>query len=255
MSGGGMAHLYVARDENQERVIVRVLREQYVRDRKIHKNFLHSADVLAQLHHPNIVRLLTTGKEGRSPYMVLEYLEAQNLRERILHRDTLLADNTLSLMRQMAAALFYLHGAGLIHLDFKPENLLVRDDGQVVLVDFDLVMHRKAKPVRIREMPGTPAYVAPEVLTTNLVDERADIYSFGVTCYEMLCYHKPFEADTVDQERLAQVDPAVPPTPLETHNPNAPAPLRSIVLKCLAKDPDHRYPSMSLIIKDLEAIL
>lgn len=256
LAGGGMAHLYVARDAGQNRVIVRVLREQYVRDRRIHKNFLYSAEILARLQHPNIVRLIKCGRDGRTPYMVLEYIESRNLRDLILHRDDLLAHNVLSLMRQMAPALAYIHNSGYLHLDFKPENLLVQEDGKVVLVDFDLVMVRKPKPVRIRQEPaGTPSYIAPEIFTQRLVDERADIYSFGVTCYEMLCYHKPFEAVTIEQARAAQIDPKIAPTALRHYNPAVPARLEAIVLKALAKRPEDRYPSMSLVVKDLEAML
>ncbi|MBN1269103.1 MAG: serine/threonine protein kinase [Kiritimatiellae bacterium] len=255
LTGGGMAHLYVCRAQDQSRVVVRVLKDQYARDRRFHKSFLHAAEVLAKLHHPNIVRLIRTGRDGPTPYMVIEYVDSRNLRDLILHRDPLLTQNPLPLILQMAAALFYVHSAGYVHLDFKPENLLIQENGHVVLVDFDLALEYRNKPIRLREVPGTPAYVAPEVLTERTVDERADIFSFGVTGYEMLTFHKPFEAVTVEQARALQINPAIPPTSLEQYNPSVPAALRSIVLKCLAKRPSDRYPSLSLVIKDLEAIL
>lgn len=255
LTGGGMAHLFVARDPQQARVVVRVLKDNYLRDRQAHKRFLHAAEVLAKLRHPNIVRLLRTGREGDVPFMVLEYVEGRNLRDLILHRDALLTRHPLPLIRQMAAALYHVHASGFLHLDFKPENLIVRADGHVVLVDFDLAIERGTGAVRLREVPGTPAYIAPEVLTERAVDERADIFSFGVTAYEVLCFHKPFEAPTAEQARALQIDPRMPATPLEKYNPNVPAALRAIVLKCLAKPLEARYPSMSLVVKDLEAIL
>jgi serine/threonine-protein kinase len=187
--------------------------------------------------------------------MVLEFIDSRTLRDLILYRDVLLTQNVLSLMRQMAAAVFHIHQSGYLHLDLKPENILICNDGHVVLIDFDLAMKRKRRPVKIKNLPGTPSYIAPETLTKHVVDEASDIYSFGVICYEMLTYHKPFEGDKIEQVRAAQVDPAIPPTRLRQHNPNVPAALESLVLKCLAKQVTDRYPSMSLVIRDLEAIV
>lgn len=251
---GGMTDLYVATDSSESRVVIRSLKKQYAQDRRIRKNFLHGAKVLSRLNHPHIVHLLDYGKSGGMPYMILEYIESRTLRDLLIQRDPLLTQNTLSLMRQIADALNHLHAQGYVHLDVKPENLLVTPEGQVVLIDFDLVIKRPKYPVRLKEYPGTPAYVAPEILTTRRADERADIYSFGVTVYEMVAFRKPFERNTLDESRIAQIDPAVPPTPLNNHCVNPPAPLASLIGKCLAKDPDSRYPSMSLVVKQLEAI-
>ncbi|NCC52561.1 MAG: serine/threonine protein kinase [Spartobacteria bacterium] len=253
--GGGMADLYVALDEQHNRVVLRLLKEEYARDRRIHKNFLKGVKILSLLRHPNIVRLIKSGKIGKVPYMVLELIEARTMRDLILHQEDLLVQNPLSLIRQMAMTLYFVHSRGFIHLDFKPENLMVQDNGHVVLLDFDLAMERKNKPIKIRQVPGTPAYLAPEVQKQGLVDECADIYSFGVTCYEMLCYHKPFEDVTIDKARLAQLDPKVPARPIHRYKADVPRRLETIVLKCLAKDPMQRYPSMSLVVKDLEALI
>lgn len=255
LAGGGMTRLYVGLDSQQTRVVVRCLTEEYAKKWGARRHFFSSADVLARLNHPHIVKLIKKGYEGRIPYMVLEFVDSRTLRDLILYRDALLSDNVLSLMRQIAAALFYIHSSGYLHLDLKPENILVRHDGHVVLIDFDLAMKRKSRPVKVKQLPGTPSYIAPETLTKHVVDECSDIYSFGVTCYEMLTYHKPFEGDKIEQVRAAQIDPAIPPTRLRHHNPAVPAALESLVLKCLAKRPEDRYPSMSLVIRDLEAII
>jgi serine/threonine-protein kinase len=201
------------------------------------------------------VKLIKIGYEGCIPFMVLEYIESRTLRDLILGRDALLTQNVLSLMRQMAAALFYIHDSGFLHLDIKPENIIVQNDGHVVLIDFDLAIPTKRWFKRIHALPGTPFYMAPETLTRRIVDEKSDIYSFGVTCYEMLTYHKPFEGDRIETVRSAQVNPTIAPTRLRQHNPEVPATLEALVLKCLAKKPVDRYPSMSLVIRDLEQIL
>lgn len=251
-----MADLGVVRNTENQRVVLRLMKEEYGRKWGMRRKFRYGISVLAQLQHPNLVRLLDHGQIGKQPFMVTEYIEGRNIRELILKQDPLLTQNPLALIRQMAAVLYYIHAEGYIHLDFKPENLLVDENGRVVLIDFDLVRERKSKPEKIRKaLPGTPAYIAPEVLSQRLVSEQADIFSFGVTAYEMVTRHKPFEATTLDEERMRQVDPRVPPTPLGQYNPQVPKRLESIILKCLAKSPDGRYPSMSSIVKDIEALV
>lgn len=255
LAGGGMMHLYVARDASDNRVVIRTPKEEYRKDRHIRKYFLKNAEILSQFRHPNIIRVLHFSKDGGVPYMLLEYVEAKNLRDMILYREALLTDNPLSLIRQLASAIYYLHSCNWIHLDIKPENILIRSDGLLTLIDFDLIMPRKNKPQKVKQIPGTPSYVAPEVFLKHLVDERADIYALGTTCYEMLCHHKPFEGKTPEVSRQMQLDPRVRPAPMKQYNPAVPPRMESIILKCLAKNPDERYPSMSLIIKDLESLI
>ena len=255
LAGGGTTRLFVALDGQRNRVVIRLLTEEGTRSRKSRKNFFHSAEVMSKLKHPNIVKLIKTGYEGSVPFMVLEYIESRTLRDLILYRDPLLTQNVLSLIRQIAAGLLSIHNSGYLHLDIKPENILIQNDGHVVIIDFDLAIPTKRWFKRIRTLPGTPSYIAPETLTRHIVDERSDIYSFGVTCYEMLTFHKPFEGDKIEAVRSAQIDPNIPPTRLRQHNPAVPAALESTVLKCLAKQPTDRYPSMSLVIRDLEAII
>ncbi len=257
LAGGGLTRLYVARDAQQNRVVIRQLTEDSARNRHIKKNFFHSAEILSKLRHPNIIRFISAGYQDKIPFMVLDYVESRTLRELILQRDALLANNVLSFMRQLAAALYYIHSNHYLHLDFKPENILVANDGHVYVIDFDLAMRipRWWWNRKIRQLPGTPSYMAPEMQKERLVDERSDIYSFGVTCYEMVTYHKPFEADKIEKARADQLDPNVPPIKPRQHNSAIPAALESLILKCLAKKPEDRYPSMSLVIRDLEAMI
>jgi serine/threonine-protein kinase len=255
LAGGGMTDVYLALDQQRRRVVVRVLQETYVHHRRMRKNFLNGARIHAQLEHDGLVRFIESGRLDHRPFIVTEYVESQTLRDLLVHRDAFVSANVLSLLREIAEPLYYVHSAGFLHLDFKPENLLVTPEGDVRLIDFDLALPYHNRPVHLRAVPGTPAYVAPEALTRHRVDERADIFSFGVVCYEMLTFHKPFETDDPRNDRAAIVDESVRPTPLKRYNEHVPPPLRSLVLKCLAKDPERRYPSMSLVIKDLEAIL
>ena len=255
LASGGMTYLYVGVDAQQNRVVIRRLKHEYQRDRRVRANFLNGAKILGQLHHPNIVRLIKAGLCQDEPFTVVEFVEARNLRELILRKDPLLYQNTLTIMRQMAAAISYVHLAGFLHLDIKPENLIVRNDGLLILIDFDLAIERKPKPVKLSPLPGTFAYMPPETLLRNLVDDQSDIYAFGVTCYEMMTGHKPFEGVTVEDARKAQVDPNGRPTRFRFHNVNLPPSMESLILKCLAYRQADRYPSMSLVMRDLETMV
>ncbi|HMP76358.1 MAG TPA: serine/threonine-protein kinase [Kiritimatiellia bacterium] len=255
LASGGMTYLYVGVDNQQNRVVIRRLKAEYLRDRRVRANFLNGAQFLGNLHHPNVVRLIKAGLYQDEPFTVVEFVEARNLRELILRKDPLLYQNTLTIMRQMAAAMSYVHLSGFLHLDIKPENFIVRNDGLLILIDFDLAIERKPKPVKLSPLPGTFAYLPPETLLRNLVDEQTDIYAFGVTCYEMLTGHKPFEGVTLEDARKAQVDPNGRPTRFRFHNVNIPPSMENLILKCLAYRQIDRYPSMSLVMRDLETMV
>lgn len=251
---GGMTDLYVATTPEGHRVVLRFLKEAYARNRGLRKRFLQSAGILEKLRHPHIVQIIDFGLQDKIPYMILDYVEARTLRELLVQRDPLLDRIQLKLIRQMADVLHFIHHAGYLHLDFKPENLLIAQDGHLTVIDFDLCVRRHRNPVRLRDYPGTPAYVAPEIISTQRADERADIFSFGVICFELLARRKPFERDTLEESRVAQMNPDTPPLPLEKYAPNTAPALRDLILKSLAKDVDRRYPSMSLVLKTIDSL-
>lgn len=255
LASGGMTHLYVAVDRNQQRVVLRRLKPDYVHDKRIRNSFLHGAEILNKLHHPNIVRLIKAGLIQDEPFMALEYVESRNMKDLIQTKSPLLYQNVLTMFRQIAAALNCVHTMGYWHLDFKPENLIVREDGLVVLVDFDLAIERKPKPVKLSPLPGTYAYLPPESLMKNLVDDQTDIFSFGVTCYEVLSGRKPFEGVTAEDAKRNQIDPNVRPVRLSLHNIRVPTQLETLIFKCLAKRQEERYPSISLISRDFETMV
>ena len=144
---------------------------------------------------------------------------------------------------------------GYLHLDIKPENVLVTDDGEITLIDFDLMTPYKSKSIKIKNLPGTPTYMAPETYHYEIVNERSDIFAFGLTAYELMTYRRPFEANRLETAKLNQVSLTYPPAPMSQYKVKAPKALERIVLKCLAKEEANRYPSMSLVIKDLEELL
>lgn len=255
LASGGMTHLYVGVDPQQNRVVIRRLKPEYIKDRRIRTTFLQGAQVLSQLSHPNVVRFINAGMYRDEPFIVVEFVEARNLRDLILRKDPLLYQNVLTIMRQMAAAVSYVHVAGFNHLDIKPENFVVRNDGLVILIDFDLAIPRKNKPTKLSPLPGTFAYLPPETLMKNLVDDQTDIYAFGVTCYEMMTGHKPFEGVTIEDARRAQMDPNGRPMHFRFHNVTLPPVLENMIFKCLAYRQNDRYPSMALVMRDLETMV
>ena len=258
LAGGGATRLFVALDSQQERYIVRTLDPASAKNRLLRKQFFRGGEILAALQspqpHPNIVPFVKAGVEGKTPYMVLRYVESRTLRDLLLYRDPLLTENVLVFVRQLANVIRYIHSRGFLHLDVKPENILIRPDGVLVLIDFDLALPIKRFFKRIPVPPGHPSHLPPQTLTRRLADERADIYSFGVCCYEMLTFHKPYEAEKIEQVQAAQIDPKTPPTPIRQWNENIPVALANLVMKCIAKDPAERYPDMVLVLRDLDRL-
>lgn len=252
---GGMTDLFLALDENRNRYVIRCLRDPYSRRWKWRRSFFKAAEVMTKLQHPNIVRIYDANFREKQPYMVLEYIEAPNLRALLLNRSELLTRNSLKLLRQLAEALYYVHSMGYLHLDFKPDNILVTEEPHAVLIDFDLVVKTKPRGRHLRSARGTPFYMPPEALAHNRVNEQTDIYAFGVTAYEMYTFHKPFEADTVEAAHSAQTDRASIPRPMSSWQAGISKHIESLVLKCLAKSPKARYPSMSSVLKDLSALV
>ncbi len=254
LADGGMTHLYVARNALKERVVLRTLQPQHIKNRSMRRSFMAGAQVLTRMRHPHIVRLLqAVNREGALPFMVLEYIEAANMRELILQRAALLRRYTLSSIRQMAQTLLFVHQQGYAHMDFKPENILLTETGRIVLLDFDLSVPLGSwRPWKWRPS-GTPAYIAPEVFRLHPVDERADIYSFGITCYEMLRFHKPAEdvhtRDVLQGRHFPGSDTAA-----RNNQAQISRKLGAVLSKCLAQSPAERYPSMSLVVKDLDAL-
>ncbi|HHX97663.1 MAG TPA: serine/threonine protein kinase [Lentisphaerae bacterium] len=253
-----MTKLYVALDRQKARYVIRILDPAAARDRSAKKRFFYGGEVIARLNspqqHPNIVRFVEAGYEGKTPYMVLEYIESRTLRDLILYREAWLTDNVMVFIRQLANVIQFIHSRGFLHLDIKPENILIRPDGRLVLIDFDLALPRKRFFKKLSNISGTAAYVPPETLVNRTADDRADIYAFGICCYEMLTFRKPYEGEKIEQVRAMQIDPRTPPTPIQQYSPRIPAALATLVMKCIAKQPEDRYPDMALVLRDLNAL-
>jgi serine/threonine-protein kinase len=253
---GGMTDLYVCADAEGKRFIVRFVREQYRKDRAILKSFKIGLKHVKAMDHPSVIKVLEDGTCKGVPYMVIQYHDCHNLRECILHQEKTLKVNSLIFVRELASVLNYVHSQGYLHMDLKPENILITEAPSLILIDFDLsIRHKGSKAIKLKTIPGTPTYLAPETLRHHLADERAEVFAFGVVAYELLCHHKPFEANSVTEYKRAVADPRVKAYPIHEHRQDISKKLESIIHKCLSKRPDERYPSMALVLRDLDSLL
>jgi eukaryotic-like serine/threonine-protein kinase len=184
----------------------------------------------------------------------MEYIEGANLKELYAVHDPVMTENVAQILIDMAEGLEHVHESGYIHLDFKPENILVSRNGSLRLVDFDLAQPLADAPIKLTKNPGTPAYMAPEQLRGDPIDQRVDIFAFGVAAYELLTNQKPFPSEDIHELLALQLDRSQFVLPRQL-NPDLPPVLEKTVLKCIESDPNKRYPFMSVLVRDLKAAL
>lgn len=252
LNRGGMADIYHVSDTAGHEFVLRVLLPEFRWRWARIRQFNWGCKVLSQLGpHPNIIRYYGTGRDEGLRYAVLEYIAGPNLRDKILRADPLLEIERLKLLRGMATGLAHVHEHGFIHLDFKPENVLVPEDYEPKLVDFDLSARRPRRPLRLKSLSGTLSYWAPEQILRQPIDERADIFAFGMTAYELVTGRKPFTGNTREEILEKYKDFKQHLVPPRSRVPALAVAIERVILKCLEKDPAHRYPSMRLVVRDL----
>ncbi|MBX6341774.1 MAG: serine/threonine protein kinase, partial [Thermomicrobiaceae bacterium] len=240
---GGMAVVYRGYDQVLNRVVaVKLLRDQFGADANFHKRFEREAQSAARLSHPHIVAVYDVGQDGRTRYIVMEYVRGRNLKELIRRQGPFSVQGAAMVIRQVADALDYAHAHGLVHRDIKPQNILVDDAGHVKVVDFGIA--KSLSDANLTEAGtgmGTVHYVSPEQARGEPATPASDIYATGVVLYEMLTKHLPFDADTPVGVAMQHVHAAPPPPSLL--NPSIPPEVEDVVLTALAKDPEDRFPS------------
>lgn len=234
---GGMATVYLGRDLRLNRqVAIKVLQSQFANDPDFLSRFQHEAQAVATLNHPNIVRVYDVGQDGTTHYIVMEYVEGGNLKVLINRQAPLPITQAVTLVTEIAHGLQAAHQMGLVHRDIKPQNIMVTPDGRVKITDFGIAKsHLSTALTQTGVTFGTADYISPEQAKGQQATPRSDIYSLGVTCYEMLTGHLPFTADTALAVAMQHVG-TEPPAP-RLFNPQISPQLEALVLRVLAKDP------------------
>lgn len=218
----------------------------------------HEASIALNLDHPNIIKVISY-LTVPDPTMVMEYFPSRNLKVRVLEPtgDRLIQYHTRKLLLQMTDALLHLHERDVIHMDLKPENYLLSDNGVVKLTDFAIASLVVTGWKRIfskpRRIAGTRPYIAPETLRRKAPDFRTDIYSYGATLYEVLTGRPPFIA--MDRDHLLAMHLRVKPAYLTTYNRNLTDDINELVLLMLEKDPDRRPQTMQDVKARLERVI
>ena len=254
INSGGMADIWVATDPQGTAFALKRLHDNLRFNFTARRRFLRGCEILSQIHqHDKVIGYFEHGKIGGTPYLLMEYVEGSNLKQMLGRNDPAVGENVAQIVIDMAAALEHVHESGFLHLDFKPENIVVTRNASVRLVDFDLAQPKPEKPKKMSRNPGTPAYMAPEQLQRQGIDQRTDIFAFGVSAYEVVTLAKPFPGDTPEEILRSQLNgQPVPPRQL---NPDIPPALEKVILQCLARDPAERYPLMTVVVPHLEQAL
>lgn len=256
INSGGMADIWVATDQDGKSFALRRLHDRLRFNFVARRRFFRGCEILSRIHdHEYVIQYLEHGKIAGTPYCLMEYVESSNLKQLFARSDPVLEENIGNILIDMAVALEHVHDSGFVHLDFKPENVLVTRNANVRLVDFDLAMPKPEKPTKRSKNPGTPAYMAPELLQRLPFDQRADIFAYGVTAYELLAGQKPFEGETPDEILRKQLNRGEGFASPRQLNPEIPFALEKAILKCLEVNPDERYPIMSVLVHDLKTAL
>ena len=256
---GGMSRVFVATEPALgRRVVVKVLAPDLVATLSAER-FKREISLAARLQHPNIVPLLSAGQAGNRLYYTMPLVDGESLRERMGRERPMTIDNVSRILEDIASALAYAHGEGIIHRDMKPENVMFFH-GRAVVLDFGIGKALSAAQHGVSEARitqagvslGTPAYIAPEQAFGDPdLDHRADIYALGVLAYEMLTGHPPFSGRS--PQEVMQAHAKRVPDQVTIRRPETPPAMAKIVMQCLAKRPADRPSSASAIIDALRA--
>jgi tetratricopeptide (TPR) repeat protein len=244
---GGMAKVYKAWQPSLKRhVALKVLDPALASDPSFVTRFHQEAVSAANLRHPNIVTIHDVGTQDGYNYIAMEYIEGSSLDDRIRSHGALPGQQVVDIITQIGSALEYAHQQGFIHRDIKPANVLIDGSGRAVLTDFGIVKALSGSGMTLSltqsgSVIGTPYYMSPEQVKDEPVDQRSDLYSLGIVCYEMLTGRVPFNSATTHSVLLAQANE--PPPPLREVNPAVPPEVEEVVEKVLAKEPQARYNS------------
>lgn len=250
---GGMSDVYKAKDYKLNRfVAVKVLKQEFSENANFVSKFRVEAQAAAGLMHPNIVNVYDVGEEDGIYYIVMEQVEGITLKKYIERKARLSVKEAVSIAIQVSMGLEAAHNNHIIHRDIKPQNILISKEGKVKVTDFGIAKAATSNTITSNVM-GSVHYTSPEQARGGYSDEKSDIYSLGITLFEMLTGRVPFNGETTVAIAIKHIQEEMP-SPRE-YVPEIPISVEQIVCKCCQKSPDRRYQSMQELIVDLKQSL
>lgn len=251
IGSGGMAVVYRGKDKKLDRyVTIKVLREEFIGDEEFIERFRSEACSAARLSHPNIVRAYDVGEDGDVNYIVNEYIHGDTLKKAIKEKAPFDSRSTINVAIQIASALSQAHKAHIVHRDIKPQNILVGTDGVVKVTDFGIARAATASTMTTTaNAAGSVHYFSPEQARGGYVDEKSDIYSLGITMFEMITGVLPFQGNNSVSIALMHINDELPD--IRQYNPNCTPSLEGIIKKATMKKADERYANIDLLLADL----
>lgn len=250
VGGGGMADVYKAKDHKLNRMVaVKVMKSEFKEDPTFITKFRKEAQAAAGLSHPNIVNVYDVGDDNGLYYIVMELVEGITLKDYIVRKGKLSVKEATSIAIQVSLGLQAAHNRGIIHRDVKPQNIIISVDGKVKLSDFGIAKATNSNTITSNVM-GSVHYSSPEQVRGGFSNAKSDIYSLGVTLYEMVTGRVPFDGETTVAIAIKHLQEEIEAP--SKYTPNLPYALEQIILKCTQKSTDRRYETMSELIEDLK---
>jgi serine/threonine protein kinase len=260
--GGGMSHVFRARDSVLgRRVALKMLTDKAMADPQAKARFLEEARTASNLRHESIISVYDFGEDQGRPFMVMEFLEGESLRDAILHDSLGKVERRLGIAVQIGRAIDYIHARKIVHRDIKPENVHVDLTGRAKLMDFGIAKNghqpdaasTEASPVQPGLTLGTPYYMAPEQVLGRPLTPHADIYAFGVMLYEILTGMKAVTADSVEKIFQQVIYEPLKLEPLAASG--VPVPVIALIGRCASKQMVQRPPNLGVVCDEIERVL
>ncbi len=247
---GGMSDVYRARCNKLNRVVaVKVLKQEFSENREFVAKFRREAEAAANLMHPNIVTVYDVGEDNGISYIVMELVDGYTLKEYIEKKSRLAINECISIAIPIASGIEAAHNKNIIHRDIKPQNVIISKDGKVKVTDFGIAKTTTSNTISSNVM-GSVHYTSPEQARGGFSDEKSDIYSLGITLFEMVTGRVPFNGDTTVAIAIKHIQEEMPSPRIYVED--IPISIEQIILKCTQKSPDRRYQKMSEVIEDLK---
>jgi tetratricopeptide (TPR) repeat protein len=252
LGAGGMGAVYKAFDRRLTRVVaLKTLLPEVAGTALALKRFKQEVLLAQSIVHKNVVRIFDIGEDGATQFITMDFVQGADLKHLVKERGKLPASEAVALMQQVCAGLEAAHAAGVVHRDLKPQNIMIENDGHVVVMDFGIAYSGQSRgATQTGSFLGTPEYMSPEQAQTEEVDKRSDIFSLGLIFYELLTGKLPFQGKTVLETMFKRTqERAIPPAEIDNSVPKG---ANDIVSKCLEKERENRYQSVTELIADLD---